>query len=83
MRPLRRFEFETPDLHGQKNTEPNEMHGVEIYGAESAHLKVFLVITLISCIPYYFFGIRLFSQRKIETVTFYLVLLLTVKDFLK
>ena len=27
-------------LHGQKNTETNKIHGIEIHGAESAHLIV-------------------------------------------
>ena len=26
-------------LHGQKNTETNKIHGIEIHGAESAHRK--------------------------------------------
>ena len=42
-----------PNLHGQKDTEPNEMHGIEIHGAESAHRKWFTDLApclLIPCI---------------------------------
>ena len=45
-------------LHGQKNTETNKIHGIEIHGAESAHQKFEAEKNLIG------FGIKMFFKHS-------------------